>query len=67
MYRYLFLLPMTIIYSVLFFIITPQIDGKGAKFIVALLLIPISYGLTTYIDQYFPNLLYNFLRLFDFS
>lgn len=66
MYQYLFLLPLVIIYSILFFVFTPRIEGKGAKFMVSLLLIPISYFLTTYVDHYFPNLLYNFLRLFNF-
>ncbi len=64
MYEYLYLLPMAIIYSVLFLVITPRIDGKGAKFIVALVLIPISFFLTKYVDHYFPNLLYRFLKIF---
>ena len=66
MYQYLYLIPFMIIYSLLFFAIIPRVDGKGAKFIVILLLIPISYFLTGYVDQYIPRFLSWFFRRFDF-
>ena len=66
MYKYLYLIPFGMIYTVLFWIIIPRIEGRGAQFIIIVLLIPVAYLLTGYVDHYFPTFLYNFLRLFQF-
>jgi len=66
MYDYLYLIPFGIIYTILFWIITPQIEGKWVKFIIIVLLIPVAYLITGYVDQYLPTLLYKFIRLFQF-
>ena len=66
MYQYLFLIPMAVIYLILYFLIIPQISGKTAKIILIVMLIPISYFLSTYVDDYLPMMYYRFVRYFSF-
>ena len=66
MYQYLYLIPLGIIYFVLFAIVVPRVEGKGTKIMTALFLIPIAYFLTGFIDQYLPRWLYLFSKRFDF-
>ena len=66
MSQYLFIIPMGVIYLILFFLIIPQIEGKTAKFIVIVMLIPVSYFLSTYVDDYLPMMFYRFGRFFSF-
>ena len=66
MSQYLFIIPMGVIYLILFFLIIPQIEGKTAKFIVIVMLIPVSYFLSTYVDDYLPMMFYRFGQYFSF-
>lgn len=66
MYKYLYLIPFGVIYTILFWVVTPRIEGKGARFIISILLIPVAYLFTGYVDHYLPTFLYNFLHLFQF-
>lgn len=66
MYQYLFLIPMGVIYFALYWLIVPQMNGRWTKVIIALLLIPIAYIITGYVDEYLPGMLYAFARFFRF-
>lgn len=66
MNQYLYLIPFVMIYSALFFVVIPRIEGRGAKFIIILLLIPVAYFLAGYVDQYIPRFLRYINRRFDF-
>ncbi len=65
MFEYLYLVPFGIIYGFLFWLTLPRLEGKGLKIGIALLLIPIAYFLTGFVDSYLPKFLYNFSRWFN--
>ncbi len=65
MFEYLYLIPFGIIYGFLFWLTLPRIEGRGLKVAIALLLIPIAYFLTGFVDAYLPRFLYNFQRWFQ--
>jgi hypothetical protein len=65
MFEYLHLIPFGIIYGFLFWLAMPRIEGRELKFAVAVLLIPIAFYLTGFVDSYLPRFLYNFSRWFQ--
>lgn len=66
MNQYLRLIPFGLIYVALFFIFVPRAEGKAAKFFTIVVLIPISYFLSGYVDQYLPILIYRFQNYLTF-
>lgn len=63
--QYLNLIPLSLIYILLFWLSIPQLSGKWLKVLVAILLIPVSFILAGYVDAYLPRLLINIVRWFN--
>ena len=61
---FLYLIPLALIYTVLFWIIIPRISGKWPKIVAAIILIPVAYFLNEYFDAYLPNMLRSISRWF---
>lgn len=66
MNQYLRLIPFGLIYVALVFVFVPRTEGKFAKFFTIVVLIPIAYFLSGYVDQYLPTLFYRFQNYFNF-
>ncbi len=62
--QYINLLPFSLIYILLFWLIIPQLTGRWLKVIIAIILIPVAFALAGYVDMYLPRLVYSINRWF---
>ena len=65
MIQYLNLIPFSLIYILLFWLIIPQLSGRWLKVLIAIILIPASFVLAGYVDMYLPRLVYNISQWFS--
>ncbi len=63
--QYLNLVPFSLIYILLFWVIIPKLSGRWLKVVIAIILIPVSFVLAGYVDMYLPRLVYNISHWFN--
>ena len=67
MIQYLNLLPFSLIYILLFWLIIPKLSARSLRVLIAIVLIPVAFVLAGYVDMYLPRLVHNISQRFNNS